>query len=84
MSTDDLLDINCKQISSLLEFAAPVWISSLTGEDLIALERVQKTVLHIILGDEYSSYTSALKITGLAKISERRRKLSATFAKKAL
>ena len=80
---DDLLDIYCKQIRSLLEYAAPVWNSSLTGEDVINLERVQKTVLHIILGDRYSSYTSALKATGLVKLSVRRRKLSLTFAKKA-
>ena len=80
---DDLLDIYCKQIRSLLEYAAPVWNSALTGEDVTALERVQKIVLHIILGDEYSSYSSALKTTGLTKLSVRRRKLSLNFAKKA-
>ena len=67
----DLVDIYCKQIRSLLEYAALVWSSSLTGED------------KIVLGDEYSSYTSALKTTGLSKLSDRRRKLSITFAKKA-
>ena len=82
-SRGDLVDIYCKQIRSLLEYAAPVWSSSLTGEDKIVLERIQKTVLHIILGDEYSSYTSALRTTGLSKLSDRRRKLSITFAKKA-
>ena len=46
-SMDDLLDIYCKQIRSLLEYAAPVWNSALTGEDVTALERVQKIVLHI-------------------------------------
>ena len=82
-SMDDLLDIYCKQIRSLLEYAAPVWNSALTGEDVTALERVQKIILHIILGDEYLSYSSALKTTGLTKLSVRRRKLSLNFAKKA-
>ena len=81
-STDDLLDIYFKQIRSILEFACPVWNASLTGEDIVCLERVQKTVLHIILGDQYLSYNSALKTTGLAKLTDRRKKLSINFAKK--
>ena len=60
-----------------------MWNSDLTGEDVTALERVQKIVLHIILGEEYISYSSALKTTGLTKLSIRRRKLSLNFAKKA-
>ena len=83
-SIEDLLDIYCKQIRSILEFAAPVWHPALTGEDIIKLERIQKTVLHIILGDQYTSYSCALKKTGLMKLSDRRTKLSITFAKKAL
>ena len=80
---DDLLDVFYKQIRSILEFAAPVWNSALTGEDIAKLERVQKTVLHIILGDAYRSYSHALKVTGLQKLSERRRKLCLTFGRKA-
>ena len=59
-SDEDLLDVFYKQIRSILEFAAPVWNSALTGEDISKLERVQKTVLHIILGDAYRSYSHAL------------------------
>ena len=83
-SSDDLLDVYFKQIRSILEFASPVWNSAITGDDITSLERVQKTVLHIILGDNYNSYSSALKATGLQKLSERRKKLSLTFAKNAL
>ena len=82
-SADDLIDIYFKQIRSILEFACPVWNASLTGEDIVGLERVQKTVLHIILGDQYFSYSSALKATGLEKLTDRRKKLSINFAKKA-
>ena len=83
-ASDDLLDVYFKQIRSILEFASPVWNSALTGDDIINLERVQKAVLHIILGDNYKSYSSALKATGLQKLSERRKKLSVNFAKSAL
>ena len=83
-SNDDLIDVYFKQIRNILEFASPVWNPSLTGDDIINLERVQKTVLHIILGDNYMSYSSALKISGLQKLSERRKKLSLAFAKKAV
>ena len=56
---DDLIDIYFKQIRRILEFASPVWNPSLTGDDIINLKRVQKTVLHIELGDNYKSYSSA-------------------------
>ena len=81
-SSSDLIDIFCKQIRSILEFGVPVWNSSLIGEDIAKLERVQNTFLHILLGEQYRSYTSALKITGLQKLSERRRKLCLSFSKK--
>ena len=74
-SQEDLLDVYLKQIRSMAEFAVPVWNSSLTGEDIANIERLQKT-LHIILSEQYTSYTSALKKTGLEKLSDRRRKIA--------
>ena len=56
-----LRKIYIKQIRSILEFAVPVWHSSLIGVDRLKIERVQKTALHIILGDRYRSYNSALR-----------------------
>ena len=79
---DDLIDVFVKQIRSIAEFAVPVWNSSLTGEEISSLERIQKTALHIILGDQYHSYSSALRSTGLVKLSERRRNICKQFAKK--
>ena len=81
-STEDLLDLFDKHIGSILEYAAPVWHSSLTGEDRLRLERIQKSGLHIILGDKYRSYSSALRITGRKTLFERRRKICIKFARK--
>ena len=80
---DDLRDVYIKQIRSILEFAVPVWHSSLTGEDRLLIERIQKSALHIILGNMYqSSYTSALKLLQLETLFRRRQKLCAKFARK--
>ena len=81
---DDLLDVFFEQIRSVSEFAAQVWNSSLTGEQVASIERITKTVLHVILGDEYKSYNSALKGLELEKLSDRRRKICTKFAKKSL
>ena len=78
-STEDLLDVYFKQVRSIVEYAAPVWHSSLTGEDRIRIERIQKSALHIILGISYKSYRSALMVTNLDTLFERRRKLCKTF-----
>jgi hypothetical protein len=83
-SINDLIDLYHKHVRSILEYAAPVWHSSLTGEDRLKLERVQKSALYIILGQRYHSYTSALKMTGTHTLFERRRKLCLKFARKSL
>ena len=82
-NNSDLLDIYSKQIRSIAEYAVPVWNSALTGEQIIKIERVQKVACSIILGDNYESYTSALKTLGLDKLSVRRKKICIKFAKKA-
>ena len=81
---EDLIDMYHKHVRSILEYAAPVWHSSLPGEDRLKLERVQKTAFHVILGDQYRSYNSALKTTGSKTLFDRRRKLCLKFAKKSL
>ena len=79
---DDLKDVYVKQIWSILEFAVPVWHSSLVGEDRLKIERVQKSALQIIFGDSYISYTSALKRMKLDSLFKRRQKLCNSFAVK--
>ena len=71
-----------KRIRSLLEFAVAVWHPSLTNEDRLKIERVQKSALSIIMGQEYKSYRSALKKFNLESLFSRRNKLCKKFARK--
>ena len=79
----DLVDIYCKQVQSLLEFAVPAWHGAITEEEKLDIERVQKSACHIILGDSYISYRSSLKSLNLDPLTLRRDKLSLKFAIKA-
>ena len=81
--TQDLLEVYLKQIRCLLEYAVAVWQPSLTYEDSIKIERVQKSALSIILGQKYKSYKSALRELNLDTLYTRRIKLCINFAKKA-
>ena len=47
VSQDDLVDVYYKQVRSILEFAVPVWHSSITNEERINLERIQKSACYI-------------------------------------
>ena len=62
----------------------PAWHPGLTLSDSVDIERVQKAALNIILGDRYSSYSSALKATQLDSLSNRREVLCLNFSKKAM
>ena len=67
-----------------MELAAPAWNGALTQSDSQDIERVQKTALHIMLGDSYVNYRNALDIVGLESLHERREALCMKFAKKAV
>jgi hypothetical protein len=82
--TPDLIDVYVKQIRSPLEFAVAVWHPSLTNEDRLKIERVQKSALCIILGQNYKSYRSALKHLHIESLFSRRNKLCKKFARKSL
>ena len=81
---EDLKEVYTKQIRCILEYAAPVWHSSVTGQDRNHIERVQKSAFRIILGEQYQSYTSALKYLKLDTLFNRRQKLCMKFGKKCL
>ena len=78
----DLLEVYTKQIRCVLELAVPAWQPSITQEERINIERVQKSACHIILGDTYHSYENALQHLGLDNLETRRTKLSYKFALK--
>ena len=74
----------CKdKIWCLLEYAVTVWQPSLTNEDSLKIERVQKCALAIILGQNYKSYKSALLQLNLETLAARRIKLCEKFSIKA-
>ena len=77
---DDLLDIYKLFIRSLLEYCSVVFHSSLTQENIQDLERVQKTSLKVILGDQYKDYPSALAKCGLETLYSRRESRCLNFA----
>ena len=82
--TAELIDVYKQQVLSVLEFAVPVWASSITKHEASTIERVQKTALHIILGIDYTNYQLALKTLNMKSLSERRLELCSKFAVKSL
>ena len=77
---DELKDVYIKQIRSILEYAVPVWHSSITQAEKRDIERVQKAALHVILGMEYTTYSLALKTLNLQTLDIRRDMLCKKFA----
>ena len=69
------------QIRCVLEYGVPVWNSSITKEESVDIERVQKAFLHIALQDQYTDYKTALKIACFDSLEDRRLNLCITFAK---
>jgi len=69
-------------IRSKLEQSASVWHSSLTKNNEIDLERVQKLALKVILKDKYGEYKSALRKLNIESLFDRRELLCLKFAKK--
>ena len=81
---NDLIDIYIKQVRTILEFATPVWSSSITKIESKQIERVQKCALSIILGLKYKSYKQALEYTNLENLNDRRDKIVFKFASKSV
>ena len=71
-------------IRNVLEQSCVVWHSSLTEEDKIKLERVQKASLRIIMSDAYLNYENALQKLNLETLDQRRMQLCEKFAKSCL
>ena len=67
-------------LRSCLEYCSVVYHSSLTIEQSNKLERVQKTCLKVILGDNYVSYEAALEMSGLESLFIRRTRRCLNFS----
>ena len=83
-STETLLDVYCKQVRSVLEFAAVVWSSGITQENTTQIERVQKSAFSVILGVQYRSYEDACEKLSMETLYNRREKLALHFANSAV
>ena len=82
MPLEELVEIYTLYIRSVVEQCAVVWHSSITKGEQRDIERTQKVALRVILGDRYSTYQEALKMTGLETLAARRTKLCLNFARK--
>ena len=82
LSIFDLFNVYTKEIRSLLEFAVPVWHSSLTRKQSTSIEAVQKLAFRIILRNRYTDYFHACATFETETLEQRRHKLCINFAKK--
>ncbi|XP_072048561.1 uncharacterized protein [Amphiura filiformis] len=80
LPVEDLVSVFVSYVRPVVEYATPVWHSSLTAEQFDRLENIQKRACRIILGIRYDSYTEALELTGLQRLSSRRLQLCTKFA----
>ena len=82
LPVEEMVNMYILFIRSVLEQSCIVWHSSITVDDSNAIERVQKTALRIILAEDYTDYHSALQLTELSTLKERRSQLCLKFAKR--
>ena len=64
--------------------AVPAWQPGLTIKEKYQIERVQRTALHITLGDSYSHCEYALNLLDLDTLEEIRIAVCENFAEKTL
>ena len=76
-----MLDVYNKQIRCVLELAVAVWTPGLTKQEGYQIERVQKCALHVILGETYLSYDSAVQSLKVENLCARRVRICLNFAK---
>ena len=81
LSAFELFDVYIKEVRSLLEFAVPVWHSSITKKQRSEIESVQKLAFKLILGSSYS-YSDACAFFGTTSLEKRRQELCFRFANK--
>ena len=82
VSNQDLVTIYVLYIRSILEQNCQVWHYSLTEEEVVSLERVQRTACHVILQNNYETYQNALNTLNLETLVQRRESLCLKFAQK--
>ena len=84
-SAADLSAVYQMYIRPVLEYASPLWHSSITKHQIDHIELIQKRTCRIILiGSHYKSYAEALKMLELCSLVERREQLLRGFGENLL
>ena len=84
LNHDQLFDVYCKEVRSILEFGVPVWHPGLTQKDSSNIERIQRIAFKIILQESFIDYSSACIHFNTTTLKQRREKLCLSFASKNL
>ena len=84
LDLNQLYDVYCKEIRSILELAVPVWHSGLTKQQTSEIESIQKIAFRIILQDRFVDYKAACALFSAQTLNDRRLKLCSKFALKNL
>ena len=83
LNDDELLVVYRGYVRPVIEYAAPLWHSSITQSQDSQIEKIQKRVCKYILGRRYTTYEDALTTLKLQSLHDRRLKLCSEFAMKA-
>ena len=75
-----MLEVYIQQIRSMVEMACPVWNSGLTSQEVRSLERVQRTAMAVIRGENHTCYREALELYDLMIMEDRRTDICLKFA----
>ena len=78
---EDLKTVYTQFVRSISEQTAVEWHSSLTQKNSEDLERVLKTAIRILLGDQYNGYEYGLTELGIDTLEKRREQLCLMFGK---
>ena len=82
LDKEELKNIYFLFVRSVLEQSATVWHSSLTQENKEDLERVQKSAIRIIMGEEFKGYQKSLDKLDIETLDARRESVCLNFALK--
>ena len=80
----ELLNVLRQQVLSACEQAVPHWGPMITIQESHMIERILKTGLHIIYGEDYKTFKHALKLSNMKSLADRRKDLIFKFAKKCM
>ena len=77
-----LIDVLQKQVLSTLQLGVPAWDCMLTEQEKVDIERVLKTGLKIIWGQDFSTFEEVIKEGNLKTLRQVREQIVKKFVKK--